>query len=102
MPLSVFVAGIESTSQIEGMNAITIKKTILEKYLTINIVTAIKEEMSQCLYLQVTIISFSEVDFIQDQDMDEHVRFIEDNYNVQMVKLQSIIDEIGKEDIREI
>ncbi|GBC12130.2 protein FAR1-RELATED SEQUENCE 11-like [Rhizophagus irregularis DAOM 181602=DAOM 197198] len=76
---------------------------ILEKYLTINIATTIKEEMLQCLlYLQVTIISFSEVDFIQDQKMEEHVGFIEDNYNVQMIKLQSIIDEIGKEDIKEI
>ncbi|CAB4420879.1 unnamed protein product [Rhizophagus irregularis] len=75
---------------------------ILEKYLTINIATTIKEEMSQCLYLQATIISFSEVDFIQDQEMEEHDGFIEDNYNVQMIKLQSIIDEIGKEDIKEI
>ncbi|CAB4476558.1 unnamed protein product [Rhizophagus irregularis] len=133
--------GIESTSRVEGMNAI-IKKTvrsnstlchlvdslserltselqwkrsattnsillstgddlfpsiteILEKYLIINIATTIKEEMSQCLYLQATIISFSEVDFIQDQEMEEHDGFIEDNYNVQMIKLQSIIDEIG-------
>ncbi|CAB5360582.1 unnamed protein product [Rhizophagus irregularis] len=70
---------------------------ILEKYLTINIATTIKEEMLQCLlYLQATIISFSEVDFIQDQKMEEHVGFIEDNYNVQMIKLQSIIDEIER------
>jgi hypothetical protein len=40
---------------------------ILEKYLTVNIVTAIKEEISQSLYLQATIVFISEIDFIQNQ-----------------------------------
>lgn len=36
---------------------------ILEKYVTVNTLTAIKNEMSQCLYLQATILSFSKMDF---------------------------------------
>lgn len=114
----IFTAGIESTSRVEGMNAI-IKKTvrsnstlcqlvdqlserliseiqwgrfheyrssttssisvsigedlfpsvikIMEKYLCINTITAIKVEMAQCLYLQATIALFSELDFTQEQ-----------------------------------
>ncbi|PKY62133.1 hypothetical protein RhiirA4_488071 [Rhizophagus irregularis] len=169
----IFTAGIESTSRVEGMNAI-IKKTvrsnstlyqlvdqlserliseiqwgrfheyrssttssisvsigedlfpsvikIMEKYLCINTITAIKVEMAQCLYLQATIVLFSELDFTQEQGMvlvygtglgcvifvrlgyGLWVRegFIEDSYDAQQITLQSIIDEIGKEDVKEI
>ncbi|CAB4487905.1 unnamed protein product [Rhizophagus irregularis] len=146
----IFTAGIESTSRVEGMNAI-IKKTvrsnstlcqlvdqlserliseiqwgrfheyrssttssisvsigedlfpsvikIMEKYLCINTITAIKVEMAQCLYLQATIVLFSELDFTQEQEIEG---FIEDSYDAQQITLQSIIDEIGKEDVKEI
>ncbi|CAB5200113.1 unnamed protein product [Rhizophagus irregularis] len=146
----IFTAGIESTSRVEGMNAI-IKKTvrsnstlcqlvdqlserliseiqwgrfheyrssttssisvsigedlfpsvikIMEKYLCINTITAIKVEMAQCLYLQATIALFSELDFTQEQEIEG---FIEDSYDAQQITLQSIIDEIGKEDVKEI
>ncbi|UZO22293.1 uncharacterized protein OCT59_014658 [Rhizophagus irregularis] len=40
---------------------------IMEKYLCINTITAIKVEMAQCLYLQATIALFSELDFTQEQ-----------------------------------
>ncbi|CAB5383987.1 unnamed protein product [Rhizophagus irregularis] len=145
-----FNTGIESTSRVEGMNAI-IKKTvrsnstlcqlvdqlserliseiqwgrfheyrssttssisvsigedlfpsvikIMEKYLCINTITAIKVEMAQCLYLQATIALFSELDFTQEQEIEG---FIEDSYDAQQITLQSIIDEIGKEDVKEI
>lgn len=39
--------------------------TKILKYLTVNIVSAIKKEMSQCLYLQVIEISFSEIYFVK-------------------------------------
>ncbi|GBC41522.2 hypothetical protein GLOIN_2v1764817 [Rhizophagus irregularis DAOM 181602=DAOM 197198] len=92
MPLNVFV-NVDNNRHTRLLAQAIIRDNlfpsiteILEKYLTINIVSIIKEEMSQCLYFQATIISFSEVDFIQDQ----------------IIKLQLIIDEIHKEDIKDI
>ena len=40
---------------------------ILEKYLCINTLTAIKIEMAQYLYLQAIKVLFLELDFIQEQ-----------------------------------
>jgi hypothetical protein len=45
---------------------------IMEKYLCINTITAIKVEIAQCLYFQATIVLFSELDFTQEQVIIYH------------------------------
>ncbi|CAB5396326.1 unnamed protein product [Rhizophagus irregularis] len=111
----IFTAGIESTSRVEGMNAI-IKKTVRSNSTLCQLVDQLSEHLFQKFNgerfheydLQLLVqfhrngtmsISpsnyhlFSELDFTQEQEIEA---FIEYSYDAQQITLQSIIDEIER------
>ncbi|CAG8785914.1 15151_t:CDS:2 [Cetraspora pellucida] len=76
----------------------------IDKYLTDIINNRIKDEMAESLFLtanQIVITSYK-LNFEQEIDEETSCEFFEDNYDACQITLQSIIDEVENEKIKEI
>ncbi|CAG8603705.1 17887_t:CDS:2, partial [Cetraspora pellucida] len=76
----------------------------IDKYLTDIINNRIKDEMAESLFLTANQIVPTSYKLNSEQEIDEETScgFLEDNYDARQITLQSIIDEVGNEKIKEI
>ncbi|RHZ53322.1 hypothetical protein Glove_443g1 [Diversispora epigaea] len=82
---------------------LTITK-VLDKYLTEPIYNIIRAEMSQCLFVNANIINPSDEELNREQENFQRMsdEFIEDQYDARFITLQTMIEEVGKDEILEI
>ncbi|CAG8461648.1 10225_t:CDS:2 [Scutellospora calospora] len=76
----------------------------IDKYLTEAVSSIIKDEITQCLFLTANIIELTLDEFNSEQEVEEEIscRFLEDNYDACKITLNAIIDEVRRENIKEI
>ncbi|CAB4431555.1 unnamed protein product [Rhizophagus irregularis] len=105
----IFTAGIESTARVEGYNWIIkqqlkAKSTLCELANRLDSSNTIKAEMAECLFVNTNIIEPNDEDLSCEQETPHRSSdgFIEDQHDARFITLQTIIEEVGREEVLEI